>query len=38
MGLHGVQPPQITPPPPNFKDCFKYKGKEVEKRRKIYES
>ena len=26
------------PPPPNFKDRFKCKGKEVEKKRKIYES
>ena len=38
MGLHGVQPPHPPPPSPKFKDCFKFKGKEVEKRRKIYES
>ena len=35
MGLYGVQPPHPPPPPsPNFKDCFKCKGKEVEKREK----
>ena len=32
MGLHGVQP--LHPPPPNFKDCFKCKGKKAEKKEK----
>ena len=30
MGLHGVQP--LRPPSPNFKDCFKCKGKKAEKK------
>ena len=32
MGLHGVQAPHPPPPPPNFKDCFKCKGKRYKKR------
>ena len=34
MGLHGVQPPH-PPPPPNFEDCFKCKGRYRKKEKNM---